>query len=118
MIMVKIASKILFMMKYSSMLKKIGIALFFMVMSDFAYAQSATLNKAKYVTVLKVIADHKMEDAELVPDVDKLRESEKFKRELKKMIEKLDNSRPSEAKNRKIMRILERTGKEIYDELK
>lgn len=81
-------------------------------------AQSAALNKPKYVTVLKVILDHKMKDAELMPDVDKLRESERFKKELLKMIDKLDNSRPSEAKNRRIMRILERTGKEIYDELK
>lgn len=83
-----------------------------------AQAQLSALNKAKYVTVLKVITDHKMNDAELKPDVDKLREYDRFKDDLHKMMAKLDNSRPSEAKNRKIMRILERAGKEIYDELK
>lgn len=81
-------------------------------------AQAVALNKAKYVTVLKVVADHKMGDEDLKSDVDKLRESERFKKELVKMLNKLDNSRPNEATNRKIMRILERTGKEIYDELK
>lgn len=100
------------------MIKGSFFFLFFMMCAFSAQAQSAALNKAKYVTVLKVILDHKMNDEELMPDVAKLRESERFKKELVKMIGKLDNSRPSEAKNRRIMRILERTGKEIYDELK
>lgn len=100
------------------MIKSVLLVLCFMVCAFSAQAQSSALNKAKYVTVLKVILDHKMNDAELMPDVAKLRESERFKRELVKMIGKLDNSRPNEAKNRRIMRILERTGKEIYDELK
>lgn len=100
------------------MVKNVFLILFLVLFSVSAYAQSAALNKAKYVTVLKVITDHKMQDEELVPDVDKLRESERFKKELVKMIGKLDNSRPSEAKNRRIMRILEKTGKQIYDELK
>lgn len=100
------------------MIKSVLLVLFFALYSVSVCAQSATLNKAKYVTVLKVITDHKMQDEELEPDVEKLRESERFKKELVKMIGKLDNSRPSEAKNRRIMRILERTGKQIYDELK
>jgi hypothetical protein len=50
--------------------------------------------------------------------VDKLREYDKFRKELKAMIDKLDNSHPREAKNQKIMRILEKAGKEIYEELK
>lgn len=100
------------------MIKSSFLVLCFAVYAFSAQAQSAALNKAKYVTVLKVILDHKMNDAELEPDVAKLRESERFKKELVKMIGKLDNSRPSEAKNRRIMRILERTGKDIYDELK
>lgn len=104
--------------EYKNMLKKIMLLLFLSVTAVPAYAQTASLNKAKYVTVLKVITDHKMNDADLKPDVDKLREYDRFQRDLYKMMAKLDNSRPSEAKNRRIMRILERTGKEIYDELK
>ena len=68
--------------------------------------------------VQKVVTDHKMKDADLEPDVDRLRENERFKKELIKMLGKLDNSRPNSAKNQKIMRILERAGKEVYNELK
>ena len=81
-------------------------------------AQMTSLNKAKYVTVLKVVATHKLKDKDLEPDVAKLREHEKFKQELSKMIGKLDNSRPNDAINRRIMRILEQAGKDIYNELK
>ena len=80
-------------------------------------AQSATLNKAKYVATLKVVAEHKLNDDDLTKDLAKLRQSKKFKQDLNKMVEKLDNSRPSEAKNRKVMQILERAGREIYNEL-
>ena len=81
-----------------------------------AMAQSATLNKAKYVATLKVVAEHKLNDDDLTKDLAKLRQSKKFKQDLNKMVEKLDNSRPSEAKNRKVMQILERAGREIYNE--
>lgn len=104
--------------EYENMLKKILLALFLSLLALSSYAQTASLNKAKYVAVLKVITDHKMNDAELKSDVDKLREYDRFQQDLRKMMAKLDNSRPSEAKNRRIMRILERAGKEIYDELK
>ena len=83
-----------------------------------AKAQIAALDEAKYVTTLKVVVDHKMKDVDLEPDVDKLRSSERFKKELVEMLGKLDNSRPNSAKNQKVMRILERAGKEIYNELK
>lgn len=102
--------------EYFGMLKIVLLFLILFIVP--AQAQNAALNKAKYVTVLKVITDHKMNDAELKPDVDKLREYDRFEKDLRKMMAKLDNSKPSEAKNRRIMRILERTGKEIYDELK
>lgn len=82
------------------------------------WAQSTTLNKAKYLATLKVVSEHKMNDKSIVSDLDKLRQYSRFNQELSKMLEKLDNSRPNDAKNQKIMRILERTGKEIYNELK
>ncbi len=83
-----------------------------------ASAQVAALDKAKYITTLKVVADHKMNDADLAPDVDKLREIDRFNKELVKMLGKLDNSKPNSAKNQKIMRILEKAGKDVYNELK
>ena len=94
------------------------VSLFCFLFALPAQAQMASLNKAKYVTVLKVVATHKMKDKELEPDIAKLREHAKFKQELSKMLDKLDNSRPNEATNRKIVRILEQAGKEIYNELK
>ena len=81
------------------------------------WAQSTTLNKAKYLATLKVVSEHKMNDKSIVSDLDKLRQYSRFNQELSKMLEKLDNSKPNDAKNQKIMRILERTGKEIYNEL-
>ncbi len=83
-----------------------------------AHAQVAALNEAKYITTLKVVADHKMKDADLVSDIDKLRQNKNFNRDLVQMLAKLDNDKPNSAKNLKIKRILERAGKEIYNELK
>lgn len=83
-----------------------------------ANAQLAALNKAKYIATLKVVAEHKINDEKIVDDVRQLNEHKKFKQDLAKMLKKLDNSKPNEAKNLKIMRILERTGREIYNELK
>ena len=97
--------------------------LFFSLLSSLFFVQSvnaqmAALSEAKYITTLKVVVDHKLKDADIVDDVAQLREHQKFKQDLAKMLQKLDNSRPNEAKNRRIMKILERTGKEIYNELR
>jgi len=89
-----------------------------LTLSCSANAQMASLNKAKYLATLKVVSAHKMGDKDMLSDFDKLRESERFKKDLEKMVNKLDNSKPNEATNRKIMRILEQAGKEIYNELR
>ncbi len=86
--------------------------------ANFANAQSTALNEAKYITTLKVVVDHKMNDSDLSKDVDKLREYSRFKKELTSMLAKLDNSKPNTVKNKKVMKILEAAGKEIYNELK
>ncbi len=101
------------------MVKKI-IAVFFVMFgcSLPADAQIAAYNQAKYIITLKVVTDHKMKDADLVSDVDALRNNKRFNQDLVSMLKKLDNSRPNSAKNQKIMRILERAGKEVYNELK
>ncbi len=93
-------------------------AIFTVSLGVSAHAQVAALNEAKYITTLKVVADHKMKDADLVSDIDKLRQNKNFNRDLVQMLAKLDNDKPNSAKNLKIKRILERTGKEIYNELK
>ncbi|MBP5698021.1 MAG: hypothetical protein J6W96_00660 [Alphaproteobacteria bacterium] len=90
--------------------------LFFMCTSS--QAQMASLTNAKYMAVLKVAVNYKMGDSEIAGDLEKLRQSERFKKELEKIVEKLDNSKQSDAKNRRIMRILEQAGRDIYNELK
>ena len=83
-----------------------------------AQAQLASLNDAKYMAVLKVVVNYKMGDERLSDDLDKLRESDRFKKELEKIVNKLDNSKTSDATNRRILRILEQAGKDVYNELK
>lgn len=83
-----------------------------------AQAQMASLNKAKYVTVIRVVSEHQLDNKDIASDVDKLRDSAKFKQDLKKMLEKLDNEHPNTAKNHRVMRILEQAGRDIYNELK
>ena len=94
------------------------VSLFCFLFTLPAQAQMASLNKAKYITTLRVVSEHQLGNKDLVSDVDKLRESSKFKQDLKKMLEKLDNSHPNTATNRRVMRILEQAGKDIYNELK
>ena len=98
-------------------MKKI-MFLLMMIFPNVVFAQSASLNQAKYLATLQVVSKHKMNDDSVVSDVEKLRNNDRFQKELVKMVSKLDNSRPSEAKNRKIIKILERAGKEIYNELR
>ena len=81
-------------------------------------AQMSHLNKAKYISTLKVVANYKLNDSEIAEDVDKLREHKAFNQELSKMLKKIDNSKSDNAKNRRIMRILEQAGKDIYNELR
>lgn len=83
-----------------------------------ANAQMASLNNAKYMAVLKVVVNYKMGDEDLAKDLDKLRESDRFRKELEKIVTKLNNSKTSDATNRRIMQILEQAGKDVYNELK
>lgn len=94
------------------------IFLLMLTISSSANAQMTSLNKAKYIATLKVVTNHKMGDKDMVSDFERLRESERFKKDLEKMVGKLDNSKPNDLTNRKIMRILEQAGKDIYNELK
>lgn len=82
-----------------------------------AYAQMSSLTKAKYIATLKVVANYKMDDQDITKDLDKLRESERFKKDLEKMVSKLNNKK-SNALDRRVMKILEQAGKDIYNELK
>ena len=47
--------------------------------------------------------------------MEKLRENEKFNRDLYSMVQKLDNSRRKDSTNRKVLQILENAGKQLQD---
>lgn len=81
------------------------------------YAQFASQKDAAYLATLKAVTDFKMNDEEIVNDLEKLRQNEKFNQDLQNMLNKLTNSRTKTGKNRRVYQILQRAGKEIYDEL-
>lgn len=78
-------------------------------------AQYSASKDAQYLAVIKAVANYKINDAENLRQVEKLRENENFNRKLQKMLEKLSNSRTKDTTNRKVLQVLERAGKEIYD---
>lgn len=82
-----------------------------------AMAQFAAQKDAAYLATLKAVTDYKLNDEEIVQDMEKLRQNEKFNQDLHKMLDKLTNSRTKTGKNRRVYQILQRAGKEIYDEL-
>ena len=70
-----------------------------------------------YMATLKAVTDYKMGDEENLRDLDQLRESERFNRDLYKMIEKLSNRRTKNSTNIRVYNILLKAGKELYNEL-
>lgn len=80
-------------------------------------AQFSAQKDAAYLATLKAVTDFKINDDEVLKDIEKLRQNEKFNQDLQKMLYKLTNSRTKTGKNRRVYQILQRAGKEIYDEL-
>ena len=64
------------------------------------------------------MADFKINDAEELDSVNRLRQDPNFNKKLYEMVQKLSNSRNKDAKNQRILKILKQAGKDIYDELK
>ena len=79
-----------------------------------AQAQFSASKKAQYVATLKAVTNYKIEDDEIVKDIEKLRENRSFTEDLQKKLEKLSNRRTKDGTNRKILKILENAGEEIY----
>ena len=92
------------------------LVLFGMVAKS-AEAQYTSQNDAAYLATIKAVSDYKIDDEEDAKNVEKLRQDERFNRNLSKMLAKLSNNRNKDAKNRRVYNILKRAGKEIYDEL-
>lgn len=78
-------------------------------------AQYSASKEAQYLAIVKAVADYKIDDEEHLRKMEKLRENEKFNRDLYSMIQKLDNSRRKDSTNRKVLQILENAGKQLQD---
>jgi len=77
-------------------------------------AQYSASKNAQYMATLKAVANYKIEDGEIIKDIEKLRENKSFNEHLQKMLDKLSNRRTKDGTNRKVMRILEKAGEDIY----
>ena len=78
-------------------------------------AQYSASKEAQYLAIVKAVADFKIDDEEHLRKMEKLRENEKFNRDLYSKIQKLDNSRRKDSTNRKVLQILENAGKQLQD---
>ena len=87
------------------------------ILTATARAQYSAQKEAMYMATLKAVTDYKMGDEENLRDLDQLRESERFNRDLYKMIEKLSNRRTKNSTNIRVYNILLKAGKELYNEL-
>lgn len=83
-----------------------------------ATAQMSASKNAQYLATIKAVANYKINDEEEIRNVERLRESERFNRDLQDMMAKLQNTRTKDSKNKRILKILEDAGKEIYNILK
>lgn len=81
-------------------------------------AQMSASKNAQYLATIKAVADYKINDEEELRNVERLRQNERFNRQLQDMMSRLQNTRTKNSKNQRILKILEDAGKEIYDILK
>ena len=82
-----------------------------------AHAQYAAQKDAAYIATLKAVVNYKIDDEENLAKIEKLRENERFNRDLVKMLDKLSNKKTTNAVNSRAYKILIQAGKDIYNEL-
>lgn len=82
-----------------------------------AHAQYAAQKDAAYIATLKAVVNYKIDDEENLAKIEKLRENERFNRDLVKMLDKLSNKKTKNALNSRVYKILIQAGKDIYNEL-
>ena len=76
-------------------------------------AQFSAQKDAAYMATLRAVTDYKIDDEEIVKDVESLRQNQRFLRELQKKLAKLQNSRNKNSDNKKVYDILLQAGKDI-----
>lgn len=76
-------------------------------------AQFSAQKEAQYMATLRAVVDYKIDDEEILRDVESLRQNQRFLRELQKKLDKLQNSRTKNSDNRRVYDILLQAGKDI-----
>lgn len=75
------------------------------------------MEDAAYIATLKAVLDYKMEDEELIEDLQELRENQRFIESLEKKLKELQNTKQKNLKNKRVYQMLINAGKNIYNEL-
>lgn len=76
-------------------------------------AQYSASKDAQNIATLKAVVNYKIDDEEILDDVQNLRENRSFMVKLQRKLDKLDNRRTKDSRNRKVMKILKKAGEDI-----
>ncbi len=79
-----------------------------------AMAQFSAQKDAQYIATLKAVVNYKINDEEIVQDIESLRQNKVFLQKLQRMLNKLQNTRTKNTTNTKVQQILEKAGQDIY----
>lgn len=84
------------------------------LLSGQAFAQFSAQKDAQYIATLKAVVNYKINDEEIIKDIESLRQNKAFNQKLQRMLNKLQNSRTKNTTNAKVQQILEKAGQDIY----
>ena len=88
------------------------LSVFFL--SSSALAQFSAQKDAQYIATLKAVVNYKINDEEILQDIESLRQNKAFVQKLQRMLNKLQNTRTKNTTNTKVQQILEKAGQDIY----
>ena len=101
-------------MRYFSLLVLFGL---FTAINS-AQAQSVAQRQAANIATLRAVVNFKIDDEEIIRDIESLRQDQRFNRDLQRMMDRLSNTRNKDSRNRRVMEILEKAGRDITDVLR
>lgn len=98
------------------MRKIMCFAVFFgaLLLNTEAFAQFSAQKDAQYIATLKAVVNYKINDEEIIKDIESLRQNKTFNQKLQRMLNKLQNTRTKNTTNTKVQQILEKAGQDIY----
>ena len=79
-----------------------------------AFAQYTAQKEAQYIATLKAVVNYKINDEEIIKDIESLRQNKAFNQKLQRMLNKLQNTRTKNNTNTRVQQILEKAGQDIY----